>query len=179
MPSTTSAEAYIHSPLDTPTIPEYFNCRICDARIGEQAGRTTGRCKDCQFIHRPYANQWARRNGIYTPDFQLTYHFAPATKRHTSNHVPRDLRTINAAGLGYAEVNIEDDPVAHYYISDVLRYTTYPVTTITRGTELIDHWAGMNPTKLRQWANESARQKKAAQASGQVKRGRPATRNAA
>ena len=44
--------------------------------------------------------------------------------------------------------NVEDDPVVHHYVTDVLDHYTWPVVTITNGADLIVHWEGHRPDML-------------------------------
>lgn len=44
--------------------------------------------------------------------------------------------------------NVEDDPVAHHYVTDVLDHYTWPVVTITAGAELVAHWEGYRPDMI-------------------------------
>lgn len=45
-------------------------------------------------------------------------------------------------------LQVEHDPVAHHYVTDVLDHYTWPVVTITTGAELIAHWEGYRPDML-------------------------------
>ena len=44
--------------------------------------------------------------------------------------------------------NVEEDPVAHHYVTDGLDHYTWPVVTITSGAELIAHWEGYRPDMI-------------------------------
>lgn len=44
--------------------------------------------------------------------------------------------------------NVEDDPVAHHFVTDVLDCYSWPVVTITSGADLVAHWEGHRPDML-------------------------------
>jgi hypothetical protein len=137
--------------------PEYNECTRCGVSVGQTCAGSTGLCHDCYWL-RPYVNDRSRT--MYRPDFETAYHYIPAR----CSGMVADVAALRDAGLPVRIVDILEDPVAHWYITDWLRHRTYPVTTITRGTTLLDHWSGTNTARIRRWSAEVARQKAAAPA---------------
>jgi len=43
---------------------------------------------------------------------------------------------------------VEEDWIAHHYVTDVLDHYSWPVVTITSGADLVAHWDGYRPDML-------------------------------
>jgi hypothetical protein len=134
--------------------PEYNECTRCGISVGQTCAGSTGLCHDCYYL-RPYVNDRSRT--MFRPDFETAYFYNPDRSGLIVN-----TAQLRDAGLPTRAVDVQDDPVSHWYITDDLRYNEYPVTTITRGTVLLDSWQGMNRAKIRKWSAEATRQKTAA-----------------
>lgn len=64
-------------------------------------------------------------------------------------------RTLDAAGIHYAEVDVTTDPGALAYVKDTLRYSGAPVVYVST----IDgdvHWQGLQPDLIRAHITERA-----------------------
>jgi hypothetical protein len=72
------------------------------------------------------------------PSFEITIH--DVSNRLYSSPVKRP---INEAGFSYLESAVDEDPVAHHFVTDVLGHYGWPVITVTSYGRLLAHWEGL------------------------------------
>lgn len=79
---------------------------------------------------------------------EITVHTLPhCTQCGLTKKLLRDVH------LKYREVDLEEDPSAHHYVTDILGHRQAPITTVTSPDGyLLDHWHGFNPPKIHEWA---------------------------
>jgi hypothetical protein len=71
------------------------------------------------------------------PDFSVhVYTLEAAVKEDPTMAALRDI------DQHFYILPVEQDPVAHHYVTDVLDCYSWPVVTITSGADLIAHWEG-------------------------------------
>jgi hypothetical protein len=120
---------------------EFAYCRRCGGSLPfSRIKLHQDLCADCQFgdtfIAQQQRSRGARHNS--SPEFEITVHYI--TTRY--NRSRACFRPINEAGFTYLAVNVADDPIARYFVCDVLGHGVWPVITVTSYGRLLAHWAG-------------------------------------
>ena len=122
------------------------DCKRCGIRISNLS--VDHWCGDCRTIE----------NGavVYAPVSQQRYPVLPYTVtvhvpdhswlQHPTYQMLRDLE------VRHTTLYMEDDWVAHQYVTDTLGHYQWPVVTVTDVTDLLTHWEGHQPKQLKAWA---------------------------
>jgi hypothetical protein len=139
---------YLMEPV---TGSDYEDCARC-ALTFERGRYADGLCPDCQTADKIIARQQrvagAKHNS--EPGFEITVHYI--NSRYNRSRAA--LRPINRAGFTYILCNVEEDPVAHHFVTDGLGHYSWPVITVTSYGRLLAHWAGLEegyfPNRLSQ-----------------------------
>lgn len=135
------------------TGPHGDNYRLC-TRCGHDLGPKSfmGACFDCRSLDRDELHP-TRQQPYPASPYTVTVHISGYP---TSGRNKAILEPFHAAQLRHNIVTVEEDPSAHHYATDVLDHYTWPVVTITRGAELVDHWEGVRPERIAAYAPEVA-----------------------
>lgn len=130
------------------SLPEYSECARCGGDLNQRRlARGNDVCQDCVSTAKNYMTGKQKRLGAKRhsdASFEVTVHYTE--NRHDPGRrgqVAREL--INGAGFTYLLCRVEDDPVAHHYVSKVLGHRGWPVVTVTSYGRLLAHWEGSEP----------------------------------
>ena len=139
--------------LVTPQIslPEHTGCARCGCDLTQRRiDQGNDVCQDCVSTAKNYPTGKQKRLGAKRhsdASFEVTVHYTD------NRHVPDSQAAreqVNRAGFTYLLCKVEDDPVAHHFVSKTLGHRGWPVVTVTSYGRLLAHWEGSEPGRVAQ-----------------------------